>query len=73
MRRQPYVAFAFLYCGLFIVGFSALANFGLLARERVMLLPIYLVLFCIPSRGKRPEDRAERPPEAQHEGQLVRS
>jgi hypothetical protein len=74
MRRQPYVAFAFLYCGLFIVAFSALANFGLLARERVMLLPLYLVLFCIPSRGKRPEeDRAERPHEAQHEPQLVRS
>jgi hypothetical protein len=74
MRRQPYVAFALLYCGLFIVAFSALANFGLLARERVMLLPLYLVLFCIPSRGKRPEeDRAERPHEAQHEPQLVRS
>jgi hypothetical protein len=73
MRRQPYVAFALLYCGLFIVAFSALANFGLLARERVMLLPFYLVLFCIPSREKRPENRAERQHEAQQEGQLVRS
>jgi hypothetical protein len=73
MRRQPYVAFALLYCGLFIVAFSALANFGLLARERVMLLPLYLVLFCIPSRGKRPENRPERLHEAQHEPQLVRS
>jgi hypothetical protein len=68
MRRRPYVAFAFVYAGLFIVGFSTLANFGLIARERVQLLPLYLLFFCIPSRGKQ-ENRVERP----HEAQLVRS
>ena len=33
---------------LFIVAFSSFANFGLLARERVQLYPLFLVLFSIP-------------------------
>jgi hypothetical protein len=68
MRRRPYVAFALIYSGLFIVAFSTLANFGLLARERVMLLPLYLLLFCVPAREKRAEkqiEQIERPREAQ--------
>jgi hypothetical protein len=47
MRRQPYVAFAVAYGGLFILAFSSIANFGILARERVQLLPLYLVLLSI--------------------------
>jgi hypothetical protein len=52
IRRQPYVAFAFLYAGLFIVAFSAVGNFGLLARERVQLLPLFLVLLTIPPKER---------------------
>jgi hypothetical protein len=52
MRRQPYVAFAFAYSAMFIVAFSAFANFGLLARERVQLLPFYVLFLCIPPRRK---------------------
>jgi hypothetical protein len=55
MRRRSYVAFALIYSGLFIVAFSGIANFGLLARERVQLLPLYLVLLYAPSL-----ERAER-------------
>jgi hypothetical protein len=47
-RRQPYVVFALAYVGMFVVAFSTVANFGLLARQRVQLLPMYLVLFSIP-------------------------
>jgi hypothetical protein len=50
VRRQPYVAFALLYIALFIVAFSAIANFGLLARERVQVLPLFLVPMCVPPR-----------------------
>jgi hypothetical protein len=49
-RRQPYVVFALAYVGMFAVAFSTVANFGLLARQRVQLLPMYLVLFSIPPR-----------------------
>lgn len=52
-RRQPYVVLALIYTGLFIVAFSAFPNFGLLARERVQLLPFYFVLLAVPpGRGK---------------------
>jgi hypothetical protein len=63
IRRQPYVALAIVYTGLFIVAFSAVANFGLLARERVQLLPFYLVLLCIPLPRK--EEHAPIVAEAQ--------
>lgn len=52
-RRRPYVVFALLYTGMFVVAFSGVANFGLLARQRVQLLPFYLVLFCIPPRKEQ--------------------
>lgn len=48
--RKPFVAFAITYVILFIVGVSSFANFGLLARQRVQLLSLFLVLFAIPPR-----------------------
>ena len=50
-RRRPYVAMALVYTGLFVLAFSGFANFGLLARERVQLLPFFLVLLVIPPSG----------------------
>jgi hypothetical protein len=68
VRRQPYVALAIVFTGLFIVAFSTFANFGLLARERVQVFPLYLVLFSIPPPDKKrdldalpTEDDAEAP------------
>jgi hypothetical protein len=53
IRRQPYVAMAVLYTGMFIVAFSSFPNFGLLARERAQLMPMYLVLLAIPAARRR--------------------
>jgi hypothetical protein len=53
IRRQPYVAFVLAYVALFIVAFSSIANFGLLARERVQVLPLALVLLTIPPRARK--------------------
>lgn len=50
-RRRPYVLMAFVFTGLFIVGFSSIANFGLLARERVQLLPLFFVLLTAAPAG----------------------
>jgi hypothetical protein len=50
VRRIPYVAFAILYTTGFIIAFSSMANFGNLVRQRVQLLPLYLVLLTIPPR-----------------------
>jgi hypothetical protein len=57
MRRTPYLAFALAYIGMFIVGYSSISNFGLLARQRVQLYPLFLVLLCLtPSDVREPAD-----------------
>jgi hypothetical protein len=62
VRRSPYVAFAILYSTGFIIAFSSMANFGNLVRQRVQLLPLYLVLLTIP-----PQNSAA-PPTALNDG-----
>ncbi len=58
VRRRPYVLFSMLMVGMLIFAFSSIGNLGILARERVQLLPFYLVLFSIPPpRRRRPEER----------------
>jgi hypothetical protein len=52
IRRQPMVAIAVVYTGAFTFAFSSFANFGLLNRQRVQLLPFYLILLCIPPQKK---------------------
>ena len=47
-REQPYVAAAFVYCGASVIALSSIANFGILARERVLLLPMFLILLSVP-------------------------
>lgn len=47
LRESPYVIFAVLYTLLFIFAFSNFSNFGILARERVQMLPLFLVLLAI--------------------------
>jgi hypothetical protein len=62
LRKQPFVAFCLVYCGLFIVAFSGFANFGLLARQRVQLYPLFLVLLSIPPlarSGREGDQEAE--------------
>lgn len=64
IRRQPYVACAVAYTGMCVIGFSSFANFALLARERVQLLPVFFVLLSVPRRSRAApapaEHRAER-------------
>jgi hypothetical protein len=54
LRRYPYVALILVYSVLFVVAFSSIANFGILARERVQLLPFFLVLLAVPASRPRP-------------------
>jgi hypothetical protein len=54
IRRQPYVALAIAYVGMFILAFSSFANFGNLVRQRVQVLPFVVLLLCIPPRKKEP-------------------
>ena len=59
-RRQAYVTLSVAYAAVFILAFSAIANLGILARQRVQLLPFFLVLLCIPPRRKRDSGRATK-------------
>jgi hypothetical protein len=49
---RPYVLMCLSYTVAFVYTFAALGNLGLIERERVMLLPFFLVLFCIPRAPK---------------------
>lgn len=59
--RQPYVIFALTYTLLFIYAFSVFGNFGILVRERVLVLPFVLVLTALPVLAARAPDHAEDP------------
>lgn len=52
IRRQPYIALAFVYTAIFVIAFSSFANFGNLVRQRVQVLPFLVALLCIPPRRK---------------------
>jgi hypothetical protein len=49
-KRTPYVAFALAFTLLFVYAFSSIGNFGILARERVQLFPLLLLLLCVQPR-----------------------
>jgi hypothetical protein len=49
MRQTPYVTFAVVYTASFIWAFSGFGNFGILARQRVLMLPLFLVLLALPT------------------------
>jgi hypothetical protein len=53
---RPYLIMCLVYVVSFCYFFAALGNLGLIAREATVMVPLYLVLLCIP-RGPR-----HRPP-----------
>ena len=57
LRRNPYVVFCLVFASSFIVAFSTFANFGILARQRVLMLPFFLVLLALPAVRRKGDDR----------------
>jgi hypothetical protein len=47
LRRQPYVALSVAFVLIFFFVFAAISNFGILARERTMMLPFAFVLLSV--------------------------
>jgi hypothetical protein len=58
--ENPYVSYAFVYSALFVLAFSNFANFGILARQRVQLLPLFLVLLAMPADREEAAATARR-------------
>jgi hypothetical protein len=52
--RDPYILFILIYSLEFAVIFAAAtSNFGILVRQRIMMVPIFLMLFCVPREVSR--------------------
>ena len=45
--RRPYLVFAVVYGLVFVVAFSYIANFGILARQRTQMLPLILTMIAM--------------------------
>jgi hypothetical protein len=60
IRRRPYMAYvvAFVFGGILVL--SSIANFGILARQRTVILPAMLILLCIPPPPRRSALRRPR-------------
>ena len=48
LRRNPWLVFAVVYMLAFIIAFAGFSNFGILARQRVLMIPFFLVLLALP-------------------------
>lgn len=59
---RPYLVFAFTYMSLFVYAFSSFGNFGILARQRVLVLPFLLVLAALPAATSSARRRMSTPP-----------
>ncbi len=58
-RRHQYVALALAYTFGFVVAFSSFFNLGIIARQRVQVLPLFLV--CLVALTMRREDLFDEP------------
>lgn len=61
LLTQPFVAMVVAYTFLFVVAFSAVSNFGILARQRTQLYPLAMVLLTIPPAVTAGRDRTLGP------------
>jgi hypothetical protein len=59
-RRYPVIAYALGFIVLFVVAFSAFSNFGILARQRSQVLPVFLMLLALPVRRRPKRTAADR-------------
>ena len=55
VRRRAYLVFMLAFTIEFAIAFSYIGNFGILARQRVVMLPAVLVLLALPTRKELAE------------------
>ena len=63
LRREAYTVYAATFVAVFVYLFSAIGNFGILARQRTMMLPLLLVVIALPTARERVRDRRLQRPE----------
>ena len=57
IRSEAYVAYAVAFTVVFVYLFSALGNFGILARQRAMTMPLVLLVVALPTAKERVRQR----------------
>jgi hypothetical protein len=62
LRSQPYLIMCLAYAAIFVYGFSYFANFGILTRERVQVLPFVLVFLALPHPPLHSKETAQPRP-----------
>lgn len=68
LPRQPYLVYTAAYTFVFIGAFSYISNFGILARQRSQLLPLFFTLLALPvasnirRRGTESDPRTQPAP-----------
>jgi hypothetical protein len=56
LRSNPYVTMVAAYIAMFTYAFAAIANFGILTRERVQVLPLLFVVLALPASHRVTDD-----------------
>jgi hypothetical protein len=59
VRRHPYLILCLVSVIGFMVGFSAIFNLGILARQRVQVLPLLLAILIVMGKGPIPDERED--------------
>lgn len=59
IRRYPYLAFSVFFTGGFVIAFSSISNAGILSRQRVQVIPYFMVFFLTMTIRKRDLDAAD--------------
>jgi hypothetical protein len=57
IRNEAYLAYALSFTVVFVYLFSALGNFGILARQRAMTIPLVLLVVALPTAKERVRQR----------------
>lgn len=60
LRLNPYLVFALVYVIAFVIAFAGFGNFGILARQRVLMLPFFLVFLALPEPSRRHAGLSQR-------------
>jgi hypothetical protein len=60
LRKQPYITYCVTYAILFCYMFASFQNFGILARQRVLVFPVVLALLCLPLATAGPRRLRQR-------------
>lgn len=56
MRKNGYVTFSVIFALAFTIAFAGFSNFGILARQRTLMIPFAVVLLALPPREKKTDD-----------------